>query len=244
MAPTMAAMATPAEDPEGPAVADSPRSHRLDVDSVRGGRAFLIIGLMVGPYATITGVWELLRGIRTPLGAHLVGNLLWMGVFGLASLFLGLRFLLFVPTAGAQLRIDSDGLIVTLRRGSVITIPWNAVGSWGLAPRLWGRANSLVLWPSKDATRELQQRAQKLWSRKLQGWVLETLWPNAALIADLERLAPCPRRDSPSRPRASIPQRGRARHSIGGGAASPPGSDPWECRQLTTHHDVRAASSH
>jgi hypothetical protein len=201
LARTMAAMGTPAKDPEGSAVADSPRTHRLDVDSVRGGRALLIIGLMVGPYATITGALELLHGIYTPLSARLVGDLLWMGMFGLACLFVGLRFLLFLPTAGAQVRIDSGGLVFTLRRGHVITIPWSAVGSWGLAPRLWGRANSLVLWPSKDAAPEIHHAARKLWSKKYRGWVVETLWPRTVLIADLEKIAPCPRRDI-TRPKA------------------------------------------
>lgn len=182
LAPTMAAMGTPAKDPEGPAVADSPRNHRLDVDSARGGRAFVIIGLMVGPYATITGVWELFQGVRTSLSPRLVGNLLWMGLFGPVCRFLGLRFLFFVPTAGAQVRIDSGGLIFTLRRGDVIAIAWNAVGSWSLAPRLLGRAKSLVLWPSKDVTAEIHHAARRLWSNKYQSWVVETLWPSAALI--------------------------------------------------------------
>lgn len=86
------------------------------------------------------------------------------------------------------MQIDPSGLVFTLRRGDVISIPWNAVGGWGLAPRLWGLTNSLVLWPSDSATAEVRDAAHKLWSTEYQGWVVEAIDPGPELIADLEEL--------------------------------------------------------
>lgn len=190
---SMATMARPADDVDGPTMADAPRTHKLDVDSLNGGRVFLLLGLLFGPIGTITGIQAFSEGVD-PAAARPAARFLLMGVTGLLCIPIGV-WALRLPTAGASVRIDSEGLAFTLRRAKAISIPWSAVGSWGLAPRLWRLTNSLVLWPSPDASPEVCHAARKLWNKKYQGWVVEAIDPGPQLVADLEALAPPPRRD-------------------------------------------------
>ncbi|REF37486.1 hypothetical protein [Thermasporomyces composti] len=177
-------------------MADSARTHRLDAGQLSAGIFFLVLGLAYGPAATIGAGRALFFEDLAPLAVRPATKLFLQGLVGLVLIPLGIYALSF-PTVGGRVRIDTEGLHVTLRFGRAFSIPWTAVGSWGLVPKPPFPSHSLVLWPSEDAAPDIHRAAHKIWSKKHRGWVLQALDPAADLIADLEAFAPCPRRDVP-----------------------------------------------
>ncbi|MGH3487245.1 MAG: hypothetical protein ACRDP8_04920 [Actinopolymorphaceae bacterium] len=166
--------------------------HRLDVDSLNGGRLLLALGIVVGPFSTIVGGRALLGGD----GGAMVGLVLLVpGVFGLLCLPIGLRALS-LPTAGGSVRISSEGLEVTLRRRRLVSVPWSDISHWGVVPKPLWSSSSLVLWPADDSDVRANGNASPLGSKRQRGWVLEAVDPGPELVADLEAISPRPRRDA------------------------------------------------
>jgi hypothetical protein len=173
-------------------VAEPARIHKLDADSLNGGRILLVLGIVVGPFGTIVGGQALLGGD----GGAVVGLMLLLvpGIIGLACIPIGLRALA-IPTAGGSVRVGPESLDFTLRRGRTFSIPWAEVSHWGVVPRPLLSSSSLIVWPGKNVTSLTKGSGDHVWSKRHQGWVVEAIDPGPELIADLEAVSPRPRQD-------------------------------------------------
>lgn len=167
---------------------DAAESHAVDVETFRFGVVLAVLGAVVGPVALVLAISVL----NDDNSAAILGVLLLIpGLAGVLCLVVGIRACT-VPTAKATVTVSAEDVLVARRTGEESRISWSDVEDWGLARRALGVTRSLVLRPRSTADGE----SGALWNGRLGGWVLETVDPEPALLATMERLAPRPRRDT------------------------------------------------
>jgi hypothetical protein len=161
--------------------------HQVDTDLAKSGR--LMLG--VGGVLSVAGA-----AVALVVGEPAIAPLPVSA--GVASLAYGVN-LVRSPTAGADVTVDADA--VTIRQRTLIfRVPWSDVDHWGVGTRkafgARSRFTQLLLWPVSSPDPATVAAARRLWKDHHHAWAVTTFDPPAALLADLDRIAPKPRRDA------------------------------------------------